>query len=205
MLTDRSRLASFCQLPLSAVRLWARLDELRVDSENSVALLLTHWWQANYGASDKRGASGGGTAVATASQQPLPAAATSDGNGSNNNGSGGGGAGGGGSKPDAPTARTTLSTLLRVNQLSASYLVSVLGHLPWWSPPADGWAMLMLCHALHPSKGTSLQQPIKDRLPAAWLAKARTKDDKQVRAQSTSYFCGSACTCARAIYNSPHH
>jgi hypothetical protein len=33
---------------LCAVKLWARLDELRVDNENSVAVLISHWWLHNH-------------------------------------------------------------------------------------------------------------------------------------------------------------
>jgi hypothetical protein len=41
--------ADFCTLPFAAVKLWAGSDQLAVDSENSVVLLLTHWWLENHG------------------------------------------------------------------------------------------------------------------------------------------------------------
>lgn len=31
-----------------AVKLWARLDDLRVDNENTVAVLISHWWLHNH-------------------------------------------------------------------------------------------------------------------------------------------------------------
>jgi hypothetical protein len=43
------------------VRMWAKLDDLRIDNENSVALVLTHWWSSHYPC--PAGAGGGGAAV----------------------------------------------------------------------------------------------------------------------------------------------
>jgi hypothetical protein len=39
--------------------------------------------------------------------------------------------------------------------------------------------MLCMARALHASKGALLQQPIRDKLPSSWLAKARLRDPNQ--------------------------
>lgn len=42
--TDSTR-EELCSLPFFAVQLWAELDQLTADSENTVALLITHWYE----------------------------------------------------------------------------------------------------------------------------------------------------------------
>jgi hypothetical protein len=39
-------LFSFCKLPLSSIELWGSSDKLKVDSENTVVVLLNMWWNS---------------------------------------------------------------------------------------------------------------------------------------------------------------
>jgi hypothetical protein len=51
LLTNTTKLNLFCQLPYSAIKAWAGSDHLVVDSENSVAVALGAWVEAQAGPS----------------------------------------------------------------------------------------------------------------------------------------------------------
>jgi hypothetical protein len=89
VLTTDSLRQQFCSLPFPAIRLWAGLDQLTVDSENTVAVLLTAWYRHQKSE---------------------------------------------GHPPDEAQCQQ-LSDLLRINQLSPSFLTHLLEELPWWRRP----------------------------------------------------------------------
>jgi hypothetical protein len=89
LITDSLR-QQFCSLPFPVIKLWAGLDQLAVDSENTVAVLLTAWFRYQ-----------AGTAT-----------------------------------PPTDEQRRQLSALLRLSQLSPSFLQHLLEKLPWWRKPA---------------------------------------------------------------------
>jgi len=135
VIQDAARRTEFCQLSFTAVKLWASLDELRVDSENSVAVLLTLWWIAHWGTP--------GT--------PVPFKKSGQ----------------------VTMQQRKLTELVRMGQLSTSFLHGVLPQLPWFKAEPAKWNKFILTQVLHTSRGQLLPAHTRSQLPTAWLSKAR--------------------------------